>query len=81
MFRVVAVLPSSGVLITRWGLSGQCHVLTLLYPWEKDLLVLIGCEAGWIPDLVWMQRLEEKYFAPVGGRILTIITIFRHHTD
>jgi hypothetical protein len=28
-----------------------------------------------------MQRLEEKYFAPVGGRILTIITIFRHHTD
>jgi hypothetical protein len=31
--------------------------------------VTIGYEAGWAPELVSMQRLEEKSFAPARDRI------------
>jgi hypothetical protein len=30
--------------------------------------VPIGKEAGWAPEPVWTQRIEEKYFAPVEDR-------------
>jgi hypothetical protein len=30
--------------------------------------VPVGKEAGWAPELVWMQRLEEKSFASAGDR-------------
>jgi hypothetical protein len=30
--------------------------------------VAIGQEAGWAPEAVWTQRLEEKSFAPAGDR-------------
>jgi hypothetical protein len=38
--------------------------------WRKDpsAPVPIGQEAGWAPETVWTQRLEEKAFASVGDR-------------
>jgi hypothetical protein len=33
-------------------------------PVGKGLPVPIGQEAGWAPEPVWTQRLEEKSFAP-----------------
>jgi hypothetical protein len=45
--------------------GGQCHVLAVLRPQERTP-VPIGLEAGWAPELVWMQRLEEKSFIPAG---------------
>jgi hypothetical protein len=36
-------------------------------PW-KGPPVPIGQEAGWAPEPVWPQRIEEKSFAPAGDR-------------
>jgi hypothetical protein len=38
-------------------------------------------EAGWTPELVWTQRLEEKSFAPVGDRTSINEYVARHYTD
>jgi hypothetical protein len=48
------------------GVSGQRHVPAVLYPREKGPPVPIVQEAGWAPEPVWTQRLEEKSFAPAG---------------
>jgi hypothetical protein len=47
--------------------SGQCHAPTELYPRGKGPPVPIGQEAGWAPELVWTQRLEEKNPLPLPG--------------
>jgi hypothetical protein len=44
--------------------SGQRRGL----PPGKGPLVPIGPEAGWVPEPVWTQRLEEKLSAPAGDR-------------
>jgi hypothetical protein len=44
------------------GVSGQRHALAVLYPRGKDPPVPIVQEAGWAPEPVWTQRLEEKSF-------------------
>jgi hypothetical protein len=49
------------------GVSGQHYTLAMLYP-----LVPIGLEAGLAPELVWMQRLEEEFFASAGDQILVV---------
>jgi hypothetical protein len=50
------------------GVSGQRHApAALLHP-GKGPPVLIGQEAGWAPEPVWTQRLQEKSFAPAGNR-------------
>jgi hypothetical protein len=36
--------------------------------------------AGWAPEPVWTQELEEKSFAPVGDRTLIVQPVVRHHT-
>jgi hypothetical protein len=38
------------------------------FPPGKEPLVPIGQEAGWAPEPVWTQRLEENSFAPAGNR-------------
>jgi hypothetical protein len=48
--------------------SGQRHTPAALYPWGKGPPVPIVQEAGWAPDLVWTQRLEEKSFTAAGDR-------------
>jgi hypothetical protein len=50
------------------GVSGQHHAPATLYPGEVTP-VLIVQEAGWVPEPVWTQRLEEKSLAPAGDLI------------
>jgi hypothetical protein len=46
------------------GVSGQRHAPAALLPPEKGPSVPIVQEAGWSPEPIWTQRLEEKSFAP-----------------
>jgi hypothetical protein len=50
------------------GVSGQRHAPAALYLQGKNPPVPIVWEAGWDPEPVWMQGLEEKSSAPVGDR-------------
>jgi hypothetical protein len=59
------------------GVSRQRHAPAALYP-----LVPIGQEAGWPPEPVWTQRLEEKSFASAGDRNSDLLSfsLARHYT-
>jgi hypothetical protein len=57
------------------GVSGQRHAPAALYP-----PVSIGQEAGWAPELVWTQGLEEKSSALVGDRTPVVQPVVRHYT-
>jgi hypothetical protein len=48
--------------------SDQRHVPAALYP-GKGPPVPIGYEAGWASELIWTERLEEKFFASAEKRI------------
>jgi hypothetical protein len=48
----------------EWSASRPGRAL----PPGKGPLVPIGQEAGWAPEPVWTQRLQEKSFAPAGNR-------------
>jgi hypothetical protein len=48
----------------KWSASRPGRAL----PLGKEPLVPTGQEAGWAPEPVWMQRLEEKSSASVGDR-------------
>jgi hypothetical protein len=50
------------------GVSCQRHALTVFYLRGKDPPVPIVQEAGWAPEPVWIQSLEEKSFASAGDR-------------
>jgi hypothetical protein len=50
------------------GVSGQHHDPAALYPPGKGPPVPIVQEAGWAPEPVWTQRLEEKSSAPARDR-------------
>jgi hypothetical protein len=49
-------------------------------PPGKGPPVPIVQEAGWAPEPVWTQRLEEKSFAPAGDRTPVVQPIVRHYT-
>jgi hypothetical protein len=38
-------------------------------------------EAGWAPEPVWTQRLEEKFSASVGDRTPAVQSVVRHRID
>jgi hypothetical protein len=63
------------------GVSGQHHAPAKLYPRGKEPLVPIGQEAGWAPEPVWTQRLEEKSSVSVGDRTPVVQSVVRHYTD
>jgi hypothetical protein len=48
----------------KMEVSGQRHAPAALYPRDP----LYRNEAGWDPELVWTQRLEEKSFASAADR-------------
>jgi hypothetical protein len=50
-------------------------------PPGKEPLVPIGQEAGWAPESVWMQKLEEKSFAPAGDWTPVVQSKVSHNTD
>jgi hypothetical protein len=60
----------------EWSASRPGRAL----PLGKGPLVLIGKEAGWGPEPVWTQRLEEKSSAPVGDRTPRVQPAVRHYT-
>jgi hypothetical protein len=65
------------------GVSGQRHALAALYSGERPS-VPIGEEAGWAPEPVWTERLEEKFFRPCRGSNLDRVVVqplARHYTD
>jgi hypothetical protein len=62
------------------GVSGQCHAPAAFYPPGKGPPVPIGKDAGWAPEPVWIQRLEEKSFAPAGDRTPIAQSVVRHYT-
>jgi hypothetical protein len=41
------------------GVSGQRYATAALYPRGKDPVPIVQ-EAGWAPEPVWTQRLQEK---------------------
>jgi hypothetical protein len=48
----------------EWSASRPCRTL----PPGKVPPVPIGQEAGWAPEHIWTQRLEEKSSASVGDQ-------------
>jgi hypothetical protein len=50
------------------GVRVQRHAPAALLITGKGPPVPIVQEAGWAPEPVWTQRLEEKSFAPAGDR-------------
>jgi hypothetical protein len=60
----------------EWSASCPSRAL----PPGKGPLVPIGLEAGWAPEPVWTQGLEEKSSAPAGDRTPIVQPIVRHHT-
>jgi hypothetical protein len=63
---------------TRWGEWSASRPGRALPPVP---IVPIVQEAGWAPEPVWTQRLEEKSSASVGDRTLTVQFVVRHYTD
>jgi hypothetical protein len=61
------------------GVSGQRHAPVALLPPEKGTPVPIVQEAGWDPEPVWTQRLEEESFAPAGDRTPIVQPVVRYH--
>jgi hypothetical protein len=43
--------------------------------------VPIAQEAGWAPEPVWTQTLEDKSSASVGDRTPVVQSVVRHYTD
>jgi hypothetical protein len=62
------------------GVSGQHHAPAALYPRGKDPPVPIEYKAGWAPEPVWTQVLEDKSSAPVGDWIPVVQPVVRHYT-
>jgi hypothetical protein len=63
------------------GVSGQHHAPAALYPPGKGPPAPIVQEAGWAPEPVWTQRLEEKSSASVGDQTPVVHSVVRHYTD
>jgi hypothetical protein len=62
--------------------SGQRHAPAALQPRVKDPPVPILQEAGWAPEAVWTQRLEEKSFGLCRGSSLdrpVVQSVVRHY--
>jgi hypothetical protein len=59
--------------------SASCSGRAL--PLGKRPPVPTGKEAGWAPELVSTQRIEEKSSASVGDRTPVVQSVVRHYID
>jgi hypothetical protein len=50
-------------------------------PPGKGPPVPVGQEAGWAPEPVWTQRLEEESSASVGDWTPVVQSVVSHYTD
>jgi hypothetical protein len=62
------IAPTHSRPLHKMGVSGQRHAPSAILPPGEGPPVPIGQEAGWDPEPVWTQRIEEKSFAPSGDR-------------
>jgi hypothetical protein len=62
------------------GVNDQRHAPAALLPPGKGPPVPIVQEAGWAPEPVWTQRLEEKILCPAGNRTPVVQPVVRHYT-
>jgi hypothetical protein len=44
------------------------------------LVPIVQVEAGWAPEPIWIQRLEEKSSFPAGDRTPVVQPVVRHYT-
>jgi hypothetical protein len=58
------------------GVSGQRHAPAALLPPGKGSPVPIGQEAGWAPEPVWTQRLEESVKRNISTAMNILIVAF-----
>jgi hypothetical protein len=65
---------------TRMGECSASRSGRALTP-EKGPPVPIVQEAGWAPEPVWTQRLEEKSFASAGDWTPVVRSVVRHYID
>jgi hypothetical protein len=64
----------------EWSVSRSGRALA---PWKGPSVPILQ-EAGWAPEPVWTQRLEEKSFRLCRGSILdrpVVQLVARHYTD
>jgi hypothetical protein len=61
----------------EWSASRPGRAL----PPGKRPLVPIGQEAGWAPEPIRLQRLEEKSFTPFRDRTPVVQSAVRHYAD
>jgi hypothetical protein len=61
----------------EWSASRPGRAL----PAGKGPPIPIVQEAGWFPEPVWTQRLEEKSSASVGDRTTVVQSVVSHYTD
>jgi hypothetical protein len=64
-----------------WTLDGMSDQRRPCFSPGKAPPVPIGLEAGWAPEPVWTQRLEEQFFASAGDRTPFVQALVRHFTD
>jgi hypothetical protein len=65
------------------GVSDQCHARLSFTPGERTSLSIVQ-EAGWAPEPVWKQRLEEESFCICRGsnpNCPVVQSVVRHCTD
>jgi hypothetical protein len=61
----------------EWSASRRSHAL----PPGKEPPVPTVEEAGWAPEPVWTQRLQEKSSASVQNRTPVTQSVVRHYID
>jgi hypothetical protein len=62
------------------GVSGQRQARSRFIARNGPPVPIVQ-EAGCASELVWTQRLEEKYFASAGDRTPAFQSVIRHYTD
>jgi hypothetical protein len=65
------------------GVSGQRHARPRFTPGERTPVPIVQ-EAGWAPEPVWTQRLDENSFRLCRGLNLdrlVVQSVARHYTD
>jgi hypothetical protein len=62
-----------------WGEWSASRPDRALHPGEGPPVPIVQ-EAGWAPEPVWTQSLEEKYSAPVRDRTPIVQPVVRNYT-